>query len=291
VQAERWLESHKNLKGDQLKAAVDKQDWDGSIKSLVATPDVLKMMSEKLDWTEKLGDAIVTQQPDVMDAIQRLRTKAQANDKLNSTPQQKVTVSQVEGKQVIAIAPTNPDTVYVPYYDPAVVYGDWPYPDYPPYHWEPPSYIGYGLLGAGLAFGAGWAVANWGNYWGGDINWGGGGNNIINRPGGRPTHPISGVGNRWQPHVEHHRGAQRDFRGSRGQQVLKPGAKPGNKPAAAAPMSEVIAPTKVKKSPTTAINGRWRMLDLRNVRTVTRGKKPPARTADLGALRMPVQEG
>jgi hypothetical protein len=230
VQAERWLESHKNLKGDQLKAAVDKQDWDDSIKSLVATPDVLKMMSEKLDWTEKLGDAIVTQQPDVMDAIQRLRTKAQANDKLNSTPQQKVTVNKVEGKQVIAIEPTNPDTVYVPYYDPAVVYGEWPYPDYPPYYWEPPPYIGYGLLGAGLAFGAGWAVANWGNYWGGDINWGGGGNNIINRPGGRPTHPISGVGNRWQPHVEHHRGAQRDFRGSGGQQVLKPGAKPGAKP-------------------------------------------------------------
>ena len=87
VQAERWLQSHKNLKGDKLKAAVAKEDWDDSIKSLVATPDVLKMMSEKLDWTEKLGDAIVTQQPDVMDAIQRLRTKAQANDKLNSTPQ------------------------------------------------------------------------------------------------------------------------------------------------------------------------------------------------------------
>jgi len=68
VQAERWLEFHKNLKGDQLKTAVAKQDWDDSIKSLVATPDVLKMMSEKLDWTEKLGDAVVAQQPDVMDS-------------------------------------------------------------------------------------------------------------------------------------------------------------------------------------------------------------------------------
>ena len=95
-----WLESHKNLKGDQLKTAVAKQDWDDSIKSLVATPGVLKMMSEKLDWTEKLGDAVVAQQPDVMDAIQRLRGRAQANDKLKSTPQQKVTVSQAEGKQV-----------------------------------------------------------------------------------------------------------------------------------------------------------------------------------------------
>ena len=114
VQAERWLQSHKNLKGDQLKAALDKQDWDDSIKSLVATPKVLKMMNEKLDWTEKLGDAVVAQQPDVMDAIQRLRARARANDKLKSTPQQSVSVSQAGGRQVISIEPTNADTVYVP---------------------------------------------------------------------------------------------------------------------------------------------------------------------------------
>src|SRR4029077_14984954 len=161
VQAERWLQSHKNLKGDQLKAAIAKEDWDDSIKSLMATPEVLAMMSEKLDWTEKLGDAVVAQQPDVMDAIQRLRAKAQANDKLKSTKQQTVTVNEVQGKQVIAIAPTDPDTVYVPYYDPAVVYGAWPYPDYPPYYWPPPPYIGYGLLATGLAFGAGWALGSW----------------------------------------------------------------------------------------------------------------------------------
>src|ERR1700739_471408 len=75
VQAERWLQTHKSLKGDQLKAAIAKEDWDDSIKSLMATPDALAMMSEKLDWTEKLGDAVVAQQPDVMDAIQRLRAK------------------------------------------------------------------------------------------------------------------------------------------------------------------------------------------------------------------------
>jgi Protein of unknown function (DUF3300) len=242
VQAERWLQSHKNLKGDQLKAAIAKEDWDDSIKSLVATPEVLAMMSEKLDWTEKLGDAVVAQQPDVMDAIQRLRTKAQANDKLKSTKQQTVTVNEVQGKQVIAIAPADPDTVYVPYYDPAVVYGAWPYPDYPPYYWPPPPYIGYGLLATGLAFGAGWALGNWwsGGYWGGSINWSGGGNNInITPPGNRPAHPISGPGggNRWQPRVDHrqaagNRGGQRDFRGNRGQQVLKPGARPGNRPGA-----------------------------------------------------------
>jgi hypothetical protein len=241
VQAERWLQSHKNLKGDQLKAAIAKEDWDDSIKSLVATPEVLAMMSEKLDWTEKLGDAVVAQQPDVMDAIQRLRAKAQANDKLTSTKQQTVTVNEVQGKRVIAIAPTDPETVYVPYYDPAVAYGAWPYPDYPPYYWPPPPYIGYGLLATGLAFGAGWALGSWwsGGYWGGNINWSGGGNNInITPPGNRPAHPISGVGNgnRWQPRVDHRQNAgnrgQRDFRGNRGQQVLNPGAKPGNRPAA-----------------------------------------------------------
>jgi hypothetical protein len=84
VQAERWVQANKNLTGDQLKAAVDKQPWDESVKSLVATPSVLEMMSTKLDWTEKLGDAVVAQQADVMDAIQRLRAKAQGNNKLTS---------------------------------------------------------------------------------------------------------------------------------------------------------------------------------------------------------------
>src|ERR1700745_3923126 len=112
VQAERWLRSHTNLKGDQLKAAIAKEDWDDSIKSLIATPDALAMMSEKLDWTEKLGDAVVDQQPDVMDAIQRLRAKAQANDKLKSTKQQTVTVNQVQGKRTIAFAPPGPAPRY-----------------------------------------------------------------------------------------------------------------------------------------------------------------------------------
>jgi len=82
VQAERWTEANKKLKGDELKSAVDKQAWDDSVKSLVATPSVLQMMNTKLDWTQKLGDAVLAQQPDVMDAIQRLRAKAQANKKL-----------------------------------------------------------------------------------------------------------------------------------------------------------------------------------------------------------------
>jgi hypothetical protein len=236
VQAERWLQANTSLKGDQLKAAVDKQPWDGSVKSLVATPSVLEMMSTKLDWTQKLGDAVVAQQADVMDAIQRLRAKAQANNKLTSTQEQTVTVGQVQGKQVIAIAPTAPDTVYVPYYDPGVVYGDWPYPDYPPYYWPAPGYIAAGIVATGIAFGAGYALGRWagGGYWGGGFNWG---NNNININRNANINNINrGGGDRWQPRADRRQGAgnrgnraqQRDFRGSRGQQVLKPGGGRGN---------------------------------------------------------------
>ena len=107
-----------------------------------------------------------------MDAIQRLREKARANNKLVSTKQQKVTVKQQESKQVIVIEPTDPNTMYVPYYEPATVYGAWPYADYPPYYFGYPSYIGAGVVAAGLAFGTAWAIGRWGNYWGGGCNWG-----------------------------------------------------------------------------------------------------------------------
>ena len=254
VQADRWATANKNLKGDQLKAAVDKQPWDASVKALVATPSVLTMMSTKLDWTQKLGDAFLAQQADVMDAIQRLRAKAQANNKLTSTKEQKVTVRQEQNRQVIAIEPTEPDTVYVPYYDPAVVYGEWPYADYPPYYFPDyyAGYIGGGLLAAGIAFGGAYALGRWasgGNYWGGNINWQR--NNInVNRP---RVNPLGG--NAWQHNPAHRRGVrysntnvqQRfgagnigggnrprpDFRGSGGQQVLRPGT--GNRPSAGGP--------------------------------------------------------
>src|SRR4249920_193266 len=167
VQAARWAAENKNLKGDALKTEVDKQGWDESIKSLTATPDVLKMMSDKLDWTQKLGDAVLAQQTDVMDSIQRLRAKADANNKLQSTKQQKVTKKSDGGKQYIVIEPTDPQTVYVPYYDPAVVYGAWPYPAYPPYYYYPPGYAPGAALftfGVGLAVGAAlWGNGNWGH--------------------------------------------------------------------------------------------------------------------------------
>jgi hypothetical protein len=253
VQADRWLTANKNLKQDQLKAALDKQPWDGSVKALVATPSVLTMMSSKLDWTQKLGDAFLAQQTDMMDAIQRLRAKAQANNKLTTTTQQTVTVRQEQNRQVIAIEPTDPNTVYVPYYDPAVVYGEWPYTDYPPYYFPDyyAGYIGPGLIATGIAFGAGYALGRWisrGNYWGGGINWNR--NTInVNRP---VVNPLNG--NVWQHNPAHRRGVrynnvnvqQRfgntnigagnrprpDFRGSGGQQVLNPGGGGANRPSA-----------------------------------------------------------
>ena len=159
VQADRFAKENKKLKDEKLKEALDKQDWDASVKELVSTPTVLATMSDKLDWTQKLGDAVLAQQADVMDAIQRLRAKAQANGKLETTKQQTVTVKQEADQQVIEIEPASPDVVYVPYYDPAVVYGEWSYPDYPPYYYPPPSgYIVGGAIATGLAWGAAYAV-------------------------------------------------------------------------------------------------------------------------------------
>src|SRR6201998_4351141 len=117
VEADRWIKEKKDLKGDAVKAEVDKKSWDDSVKALTATPSVLDMMSDKLDWTKSLGDTMLAQQADLMDAIQRLREKAKANNKLVSNKQQKVTVKQQENKQVIVIEPTDPDALYVPYYE------------------------------------------------------------------------------------------------------------------------------------------------------------------------------
>ncbi len=250
VEAERWVQENKGLKGDQLKAAVDKQSWEDSVKSLTATPEVLDMMSKQINWTRQLGDAVLAQQADVMDAVQRLRNKAQANNKLTSNKQQTVSTQEQSGKQVIVIEPTQPNTVYVPYYDPGVVYGSWPYPAYPPYYFGAPGYIAGGLIAGGLAFGAGYALGRWaggGCCWGGGMNWGN--NNInINRNIGNVNVGNRVGGGNWT-HNAAHRGGVRynnanvaqkfggnrgdaqnrmDFRGRGGQQVLQPGGNKGN---------------------------------------------------------------
>ncbi|MGY3605114.1 MULTISPECIES: DUF3300 domain-containing protein [unclassified Bradyrhizobium] len=244
VQADRWVTSHKNLKGDALKNEVDKQSWDDSVKALVSTAAVLSMMSDKIDWTKNLGDAVLAQQPDVMDAIQRLRAKAQANNKLVTTKQQKVSVQTQDNKQVIVIDSADPNTMYVPYYNPATVYGTWPYADYPPYYFGYPSYIGAGVIAAGLAFGTAWAIGRWGNYWGGGFNWGNR-NLYVNH-----YNRVTNVGNNWQHNPAHRQGVRynnanvqqrfgnnnlkagsanrMDFRGRGGEQVLRPGqGRPG----------------------------------------------------------------
>ena len=165
VEASRWAKQNQNLKGDALAQALEKQDWDPSVRSLVNFPDVLSNMSEKLDWTQKLGDAFLSQQKEVMDAVQRLRAKAQAAGNLQTTEQQKVIVEE----KVIKIEPASPQVVYVPTYNPTVVYGAWPYPAYPPYPWYAP---GYAFGASMLAFGTGVALgAAWGYAWGG-ANWG-----------------------------------------------------------------------------------------------------------------------
>src|SRR5436305_6687389 len=115
----------------------------------------------------------MAQQPDVMDAIQRLRTKASASGKLKTTKEQTVSVQQQDQRQVVVIQPAEPDTLYVPYYDPAVVYGDWPYPEYPPYYFPAPAYLGGGIIAAGIGFGAAYALGRWasGGYrWGAGLN-------------------------------------------------------------------------------------------------------------------------
>src|SRR5262245_6655495 len=182
VQAARFASANATLKGAQLDEELKKYTWDDSVKSLVSFPQVLTMMNEKLDWTQNLGDAFLASQKGVMDAIQRLRAKAQAEGNLKSTPEQTVAtepapppppgsppvVVQQAPAQIITIQPTNPQVVYVPTYNPTVVYGAWPYPAYPPYAYYPPGYVaGTALLSFGIGMAAGAAI--WGN-----CNWGGG---------------------------------------------------------------------------------------------------------------------
>ena len=166
VQADRWAGQNNDLKGDALAAALEKQTWDPSVKSLVNFPQVLTMMSEKLDWTQKLGDAFLSQQKDVMGTVQKLRNKAQEQGNLKTTEEQVVKVE----KEIIIVESASPQVVYVPTYNPVVVYGTWPYPAYPPYYYYPPGYV----AAPGLAFATGvFLGAAWGHAWG-SCNWHGG---------------------------------------------------------------------------------------------------------------------
>jgi hypothetical protein len=176
VQAARWSQANPNLKGDAAVNAVKNQDWDVSVKSLVAFPQVLAMMNSKLDWTQQVGDAMIGQQQDVAASIQRLRAKAAAAGNLKTTEQQKVTTQAATGgSSTIVIEPANPEVIYVPSYNPAWAYGPWPYPAYPPVYFPPPPYYGAALM-SGMMFGVG--VAAGAALFGG-WNWGAG-NTYVN---------------------------------------------------------------------------------------------------------------
>jgi hypothetical protein len=156
--AAQWTRQNAGLTGIALQDALQSQPWDESVKSLCAFPSVLDRMSRDLAWTQRLGDAFLDQQAQVMDRVQALRRQAQAAGNLGSNSQETVGYSN----NAITITPANPQVVYMPTYDPSYVYGRWSWPDYPPYY---PAYWGPGL-GAGFYWGAGIfaGAALWGGF-------------------------------------------------------------------------------------------------------------------------------
>ena len=206
VEAARWVTVPGNaaLQGDALAQALQTQPWDPAVKSLVPFPTVLALMNSQLDWLQQLGYAFATQQGDVLDLVQRLRRQAQATGCLKTNEQQVVTV---QGPSIV-IAPASPQVVYVPAYNPTVVYGAWPYPAYPPvYLPPPPGYVVGNALLTGIAFGVGVGIVA--SLWNvGSPNWGYRNVNVnvnrwntinvnrppISNPGWRPPQPPGGGG-------------------------------------------------------------------------------------------------
>jgi len=207
VEAARWAKANPSVKDKALEDAMQKQKWDPSVKSLTAFPSVLTMLNEKLDMTQKLGDAFLGQQKEVMAAIQGLRAKADKAGNLKSSKEQTVTTAQEAGSTVIKIEPAQPNTVYVPTYNPTSVYGPWPYPAYPPYYYYPPGYAPGAAL---FTFTAGVVIGSalWGN-----CNWGGGNVNInVNKYNNFNKTNISN-GN-WNHSAEHRKGVEYRDKGS-----------------------------------------------------------------------------
>jgi hypothetical protein len=167
VEAQRWLQQHPDLKGDALAKAIDPQSWDPSVKALTQFPAVLAMMDQNLSWTSSLGDAYVNGQQNVLDAVQVMRQRAQQAGNLKSTQQETVTT---QGQEIV-IEPADPEVVYVPEYDPWVVYGA-PLGLYPDWIGVPGVFvdgpgIAFGLgVGIGVFAGFGWGWHHWGTDWG-----------------------------------------------------------------------------------------------------------------------------
>jgi Protein of unknown function (DUF3300) len=176
VQAYQWLQRNPGLKGPDLTQAAQQQNWDASVQALVVFPDVLKRLNDDVTWTTNLGNAFLAQQQDVMDAVQRMRAKAQQAGKLASTPQENVVSATYNGQPQIQIEPADPDVIYVPVYDPLWIWGPAVWYPYPRWFWPPRSVIygglgfGFGIgINAGFYFGAGWN--GWGG-WGWRPGWG-----------------------------------------------------------------------------------------------------------------------
>lgn len=224
AEAVAWSAAHPKAQGDDAVKQVANQPWDPSVQSLVAFPSLMAQLKDQNTWVRNLGDAFLAQPEDVMASVQRLRAKAKSAGNLKSTEQQKVVEQQAPAGSTggsttyIEIQPTNPDVVYVPSYNPTVVYGAWPYPAYPPTYWPPPYGYAYPVgtaLAAGLAFGVGVAAINslWGN-----CNWGGGNVDVnVNRYNNINTNNrISGNGNtRWNHDPANRRGTPYRDAGSR----------------------------------------------------------------------------
>ena len=208
MQLDQWMDKNKNLKDKALADAVAKQPWDPSVQSMAAFPDVVQRMAENIQWMTDVGNAFLAQQKDVMDAVQRMRAKAQGTGNLKTGSEQKVeTKTTQSGQQVIVVEQANPEAAYVPSYDPAVVYGAAP-AEYPYYPYSYPGYQpGTALAwGSAIAVGGVWANNNWGN-----CDWDNGNVNINNNNNFNKNYNKNvnktgaGQGNSWQ-HNPQHRG-------------------------------------------------------------------------------------
>src|SRR5215472_17324716 len=235
IQLQQWMNNNKSLQGKALADAVSKQPWDPSVQSLVEFPDVVQRMAGNIQWTTDLGNAFLAQQTDVMDAVQRMRAKAQGTGNLKTSAQSVVQTETVpSGKQVITIEQANPDVVYVPSYDPTVVYGPAPV-EYPYYPYTYPGYVpGTALMwGAGIALGAA-AWGAWGGHWG-DGDWNGGNVNINNNNNfnknnnfNRNVNRGQGQGN-WQHNPQHRGNAPYGDRGTANKFGGNARQQPGNR--------------------------------------------------------------
>jgi len=208
MQLDQWMEKNKNLKDKALADAVAKQPWDPSVQSMAAFPDVVQRMAENIQWMTDVGNAVLAQQKDVMDAVQRMRAKAQGTGNLKTGSEQKVeTKTTQSGQQVIVVEQANPEAAYVPSYDPEVVYGAAP-AEYPYYPYSYPGYQpGTALAwGSAIAVGGVWANNNWGNCDWDDGNVTINNNNNFNKNYNKNVNKTgTGQGNGWQ-HNPQHRG-------------------------------------------------------------------------------------